>query len=61
VYDWWLFIHVVGVVGFVLAHGVSTGMAFQIRNERSPERIRALLEMSASASPTDVPDYPVRY
>ena len=49
-YDWWVFIHVVGVVGFVLTHGVSTGMAFQIRNERSPERIRALLEMSASAT-----------
>ena len=49
-YNWWLFIHVLGVVGFVLAHGVSTGMAFQIRNERSPERIRALLEMSASAT-----------
>jgi Predicted integral membrane protein (DUF2269) len=50
VYNWWVFIHVVGVVGFVLAHGVSTGMALQVRRERSPERLRALLELSASTT-----------
>lgn len=49
-YTWWVFIHVVGVIGFVLAHGVSTGMALQIRRERSPERLRALLELSGSAT-----------
>ncbi len=49
-YNWWVFIHVVGVVGFVLAHGVSTGMALQVRRERSPERLRALLELSGSTT-----------
>jgi hypothetical protein len=49
-YDWWVFIHIVGVVGFVLAHGVSTGIALQVRKERSAERIRALLDVSASAT-----------
>jgi Predicted integral membrane protein (DUF2269) len=50
VYQWWVFIHIVGVVGFVLSHGVSTGMALRIRNERSPDAIRALLQVSASAT-----------
>lgn len=49
-YTWWVFIHVVGVIGFVLAHGASTGMALQIRSERSPERLRALLELSGSTT-----------
>jgi Predicted integral membrane protein (DUF2269) len=50
VYQWWVFIHIVGVVGFVLSHGVSTGMALRIRNERSPDAIRALLQVSGSAT-----------
>ena len=49
-YDWWVFIHIVGVVGFVLAHGVSTWVALRIRSERSPERLRALLDPSASTT-----------
>jgi len=50
VYRWWVFIHIVGVVGFVLSHGVSTGMALRIRHERIPDRIRALLQVSGSAT-----------
>lgn len=49
-YDWWVFIHIVGVIGFVLAHGVSTWVALRIRSERSPERLRALLDASASTT-----------
>jgi len=49
-YNWWVFIHVVGVIGFVLAHGVSSGVALKIRGERSPERLRALLDLSASTT-----------
>jgi uncharacterized membrane protein len=45
-----VFIHIVGAVGFILSHGVSTGMALRIRHERSPDRIRALLQVSASAT-----------
>jgi hypothetical protein len=49
-YNWWVFIHIIGVLGFLLAHGVSTGVALQVRRERSPERLRALLELSASTT-----------
>lgn len=49
-YDWWVFIHIVGVIGFLLAHGVSTWVAVRIRGERSPERLRALLDASASTT-----------
>ena len=49
-YRWWVFIHIVGVIGFVLAHGVSVGTALRVRNERDPNRIRALLQVSASAT-----------
>lgn len=49
-YNWWVFIHIVGVVGFVLAHGASTGVALQIRRERSGDRLRTLLELSASTT-----------
>ncbi len=49
-YQWWVFIHIVGVVGFLLAHGISVGTALRVRNERDPDRIRALLQVSASAT-----------
>lgn len=49
-YNWWVFIHVVGVIAFVLAHGVSTGVALKIRGERNPERLRTLLELSGSTT-----------
>ena len=49
-YNWWVFIHIIGVVGFMLAHGVSTGVALKLRKERVPERLRVLLELSASTT-----------
>ena len=49
-YNWWVFIHIVGVLGFVLAHGASTWMALAVRREREPERLRTLLDLSASAT-----------
>ena len=49
-YNWWVFIHIVGVLGFVLAHGVSTWMALAVRRERNPERLRTLLDLSASSN-----------
>jgi len=49
-YNWWVFIHIVGVLGFVLAHGVSTWVALAVRREREPERLRTLLDLSASAA-----------
>ncbi len=34
----------------MLAHGVSTGVALRTQKERSPERLRTLLEFSASTT-----------
>lgn len=48
-YRWWIFLHIVGVFGFLLSHGVSTGVAFKLRKERDPVRIQALLELSGSS------------
>jgi uncharacterized membrane protein len=49
VYDWWVFIHIVGVLGFVLSHGTSAAMGLRLRHERNPERIRVLLQISSSS------------
>ncbi len=48
-YIWIKFLHVLGVFGFLLAHGVSIGVAFQLRRERNPERIGALLSLSGNS------------
>jgi hypothetical protein len=44
-----VFIHVVGVFAFLLAHGVSAGVMFWLRREREPAAVRALLGLSQSA------------
>jgi plastocyanin len=49
VYRWWVFIHVVGVFGFLISHGVSMYVTFELRNTRDPKRIVGLLEVSASS------------
>lgn len=46
-YRWWVFVHLVGVFGFLASHGVSMGVAFRLRKERDPERVAALLEVSS--------------
>lgn len=48
-YEWWLFIHLVGVFGLLLAHGGSVAITFQLRRERDPDRIAALLQLSRSS------------
>jgi uncharacterized membrane protein len=48
-YRWWVFLHIVGVFGFLLSHGVSVGVSFRLRRERDPRRITALLELSGSS------------
>lgn len=45
-YQLLVYLHVVGVFGFLLAHGASAGVAFKLRGERNPDRIRALLDLS---------------
>jgi hypothetical protein len=49
-YQWWVYLHIIGVFGFLLAHGVSVAVAFRVRKERDPARILSLLELSASAT-----------
>lgn len=52
-YPWLVFIHVTGVLLFFFAHGVSAIIAFRLRSERDPERVRALLDVSRlSVGPT---------
>jgi hypothetical protein len=46
-YQWWVFLHIAGVFAFLVAHGVSVGVAFRLRRERDPRRIMALLELSS--------------
>lgn len=48
-YNWLVYIHVAGALGFMMAHGVSASVAFALRRERHPERVRALLELSANS------------
>jgi amino acid transporter len=48
-YNWWKFLHVVGVLGFVMFHGVSIVVAFRLRKERDRVRIAELLQFSGSS------------
>ncbi len=53
-YQWLAFLHVLGVFGFLLAHGASASVGFALRPERNLERVRAFLTLSANS-------YPVMY
>jgi plastocyanin len=48
VYQWWVIVHLVGVFGFLIAHGVSIAITFRLRKERDPRRVADLLELSGS-------------
>ena len=48
-YPWLVFVHVFGVLVFVLAHGASAVVWFRLRKEQSLERVAALLDASASS------------
>ncbi|HKW24053.1 MAG TPA: hypothetical protein VJO13_21945 [Ktedonobacterales bacterium] len=45
-YSWIVFVHVLGVFGFLLAHGAAAIVAFRLRGECEVERVRALLDLS---------------
>lgn len=45
-YLWLVFAHVLGVFGFLLAHGVAAAVAFALPRQREVERVRALLDLS---------------
>jgi plastocyanin len=44
-----VFVHLVGVFGFLAAHGVSMAVMFRVRRERDPQRVNELLQLSASS------------
>ena len=50
-YQWWVFLHLAGVFGFLTAHGVSVAVGLRLRTERDPARVAALLELSARTVP----------
>jgi hypothetical protein len=45
-YQWLVFAHVLGVFGFLLAHGAAAAVAFALPRQHEVERIRALLDLS---------------
>jgi len=45
-YQWLVFAHVLGVFGFLLAHGTAAAVAFALRRLREVERVRVLLDLS---------------
>jgi hypothetical protein len=47
VYEIWVFVHLLGVFGFLLAHGASAAVALRLRTEREPEHVRGLLDLSS--------------
>ena len=45
-YLWIKLLHILGAFAFVTAHGASVGMALRLPQEKSLERMRALLDLS---------------
>lgn len=48
-YIWWKFLHVAGVIAFVMFHGVSMTVALQLRRERDRGRIATMTQLSGSS------------
>jgi hypothetical protein len=48
-YNWWKFLHVGGVLAFVMFHGVSVSASLRLRKERDRGRIAALMQFSGSS------------
>jgi cytochrome bd-type quinol oxidase subunit 2 len=48
-YNWWKVLHILGVLGFVMFHGVSVWVALRLRTERNRARIAELLQFSGSS------------
>ena len=47
-YGWWKFIHLLGVVGFVAAHGTSMAATVLMRRIREPQQVAGVLQLSAA-------------
>ncbi len=51
-YQLTVFLHVIAVLGYLLAHGVSAAVSYAIKKERDVNRIRALLDISEKSYPS---------
>lgn len=49
-YNWIVFLHILGAFTFVLAHGVSAGVSLKLRGEREVPRVQTLLDLSNTAT-----------
>lgn len=49
-YQWWVFVHLVGVFAFLVMHGISMGVSARLRTERDARRVVELLLLSAWAT-----------
>jgi len=47
-YPWFVFLHLLGLFGFLIAHGASVAASFALRRERNLEKVQALLTLSTS-------------
>ena len=47
-YNWWKLVHLIGVVGFMAAHGTSIAATMLIRRMRDPQHISGVLQLSAT-------------
>lgn len=45
-YGWVVFVHAATILLFFVAHGTSMAVAFKLKNETDPARVRALLDLS---------------
>ena len=50
VWQWWLLLHLTGVLVFVGAHGVSMFVMYRIRSERDRRRIAELIALSGTTT-----------
>jgi hypothetical protein len=48
-YTWWKFLHVAGVIAFVMFHGASMMVAVRVRKERDRAKLAAILQLSGSS------------
>jgi hypothetical protein len=49
-WQWWLFLHIAGVLAFVGAHGVSMVVLYRVRGERDRLRIAQLIVFSGTTT-----------
>ena len=46
-----VFLHVISAFAFLLSHGAAASVAFALKRERDPQKIRALLNLSMASYP----------